>query len=270
MVSPLFDRYMYYSLNCYPTLGAFFGTTFAPLMFQTFRELAPAPFCPPLPTLQVTSRVTSSSRAPSESPSGSVEGNLFENPNPYGGKKRPFGKVYTPTLFGFRVSEKARSGPRMRWLRLRPETGEELDAVDWRGQWKTDLEDEDGEGDDEEDAEDRALENFDDDLLEDGDEDEEEEEEEEETPGPPAPQPASTSGRKPSRGKHAIPLFGDWARGGDSESSASSVTSVETPDDEAAAVVPSKVHGIGAGYLHIVQKQQPEWATLESPPALLS
>jgi casein kinase II subunit beta len=33
----------------------------------------------------------------------------------------------------------------MQWLRLRPESPEELDMVDWRGRWID--EDEDGEGD---------------------------------------------------------------------------------------------------------------------------
>lgn len=31
-------------------------------------------------------------------------------------------KIYVPRIFGFRVSERAKSGPRMQWLRLRPAT----------------------------------------------------------------------------------------------------------------------------------------------------
>ncbi|KAF8867979.1 casein kinase II, regulatory subunit, partial [Mucidula mucida] len=69
--------------------GAFFGTTFAHLFFQSYRELAPAPFYKPLLS------------------SG--------------------GGVYTPKIYGFKVSERAKSGPRMKWLRLRPEAPEELD-----------------------------------------------------------------------------------------------------------------------------------------------
>lgn len=45
----------------------------------------------------------------------------------------------------------------MQWLRVRPQDPEELDLVDWRGQWYEDAED---EYDDEED-EDRPMEDFD-------------------------------------------------------------------------------------------------------------
>jgi casein kinase II subunit beta len=54
---------------------------------------------------------------------------------PYNGQKAPAIRVYFPKIYGFRVSERAKSGPRMLWLRLRPETAAELDMVDWRGQW---------------------------------------------------------------------------------------------------------------------------------------
>ena len=113
-------------------VGAFFGTTFPNLFFQTYRELAPAPY--------YNSTGTPSPWSPSRSPAGtpSATGALpptFVNPNPYGGQKPPAGRVYMPKIYGFRVSERARSGPRMRWLRLRPETAAELDMVDWRGRW---------------------------------------------------------------------------------------------------------------------------------------
>ena len=46
----------------------------------------------------------------------------------------------------------------MQWLRLRPESPEELDMVDWRGRWI----DEDDEYDtEEEEQEDRQMEDFD-------------------------------------------------------------------------------------------------------------
>lgn len=48
----------------------------------------------------------------------------------------------------------------MRWLRLRPQTIEELDSVDWRGRWIGS--DDDGTYD-ESDAEGGPMENFDDD-----------------------------------------------------------------------------------------------------------
>ena len=63
-----------------------------------------------------------------------------------------------PRIYGFQVSERARSGPRMRWLRLRPQTAAELDAVDWRGRWIGSEEEYD---DDEEVAEGGPMEDFD-------------------------------------------------------------------------------------------------------------
>lgn len=39
------------------------------------------------------------------------------------------GKVYEPKIYGFKVSERARSGPRMAWLRKRPEEIRELDEA---------------------------------------------------------------------------------------------------------------------------------------------
>lgn len=82
----------------------------------------------------------------------------FINPNQYGGQKRANGYVYVPRIYGFKVSERAKNGPRMQWLRLRPEAPEELDMVDYRGRWL----DEDDEYDSEdEDEDDRQMEDFD-------------------------------------------------------------------------------------------------------------
>jgi casein kinase II subunit beta len=138
--------------------GAFFGTTFAHLFFQSYRELAPAPFWkPPSPG--------DSSPSPGRSPrsatgSNGPRGPPFVNPNPHGGQKRAAGGVYVARIYGFRVSERAKSGPRMQWLRKRPESPSELDAVDWRGRWVDDDEYDD-EDDEEEDDEDRRMEDFD-------------------------------------------------------------------------------------------------------------
>jgi len=46
----------------------------------------------------------------------------------------------------------------MQWLRLRPESPEELDMVDWRGRWINEDEEYD---DEEEEEEDRQMEDFD-------------------------------------------------------------------------------------------------------------
>jgi casein kinase II subunit beta len=81
------------------------------------------------------------------------------NPNPHGGQKRAAGLVYIPRIYGFKVSERAKNGPRMRWMRLRPESPSELDLVDWRGRWIDEDDEYDEEDDDEED--DRQMEDFD-------------------------------------------------------------------------------------------------------------
>ncbi|KAG9128208.1 casein kinase 2 regulatory subunit [Ceratobasidium sp. 392] len=151
--------------------GAFFGTTFAHLLFQTYRELAPAPFsptAPPVDHLHVRRQV------PITEP--------FTNSNPHGGQKQPNDRVYTAKIYGFRVNERARSGPRMRWLRLRPQTLEELNQVDWRGRW---IGSDDEGGYDDSDPEGGPMENFDDDdASQEEDDDEEEEEEEQQQPVP--------------------------------------------------------------------------------------
>ncbi|KAL6309668.1 casein kinase II regulatory subunit-domain-containing protein [Sparassis latifolia] len=131
--------------------GAFFGTTFAHLFFQSYRELAPAPFWKP---------PTSSGSSTSPRSSGdSSNATQFVNPNTHGGQKRAAGKVYIPKIYGFRVSERAKNGPRMQWLRLRPRSPEELDMVDWRGRWID--EDDEYDEDEEEIDEDRPMEDFD-------------------------------------------------------------------------------------------------------------
>jgi len=123
------------------TLGAFFGTTFPHLFFQSYRELAPAPFYKP--------------QTVPNAPTSPPETN-FTNPNPHGGQKRAAGKVYTPKIYGFRVSDHAKNGPRMQWMRMRPLLPEELDMVDWRGRWIDDEEEYE-----EEEEEDRQMEDFD-------------------------------------------------------------------------------------------------------------
>lgn len=149
--------------------GAFFGTTFAHLFFQTYRELAPAPFTSP--------------NAPSTSASPRSGGTRSQSTpaGPFNGLKPPAGKIYSPKIYGFKVSERARSGPRMQWLRLRPDMEAELDTVDWRGRWIGS--DNDLDGDDGPPEETRHLEQFDPDNGGDDDDEEDEEEEEEEEEG---------------------------------------------------------------------------------------
>ncbi|KZO93758.1 hypothetical protein CALVIDRAFT_539667 [Calocera viscosa TUFC12733] len=169
--------------------GAFFGTTFPHLFFQTYNGDLPAPFYPP-------SAARSAHYSPMRSPQATPNNNNnqpvpFSNPNAYGGQKMPAARVYTPKIFGFRVSERARSGPRMRWLRARPENYQELDMVDWRGRWVH------GDGFDEEDDEDQIMDDHEEPEEDDDQEDEEEDEEEEEEDGAaevqPPPPPSRTT-----------------------------------------------------------------------------
>ncbi|KAF7355372.1 Casein kinase II subunit beta [Mycena sanguinolenta] len=169
---PGIDTVKLFCPNCndiyVPPSSAFFGTTFAHLFFQNYRESAPAPFWK-APSSSGSLSPRTSAAASRSSP--------FVNPNPYGGQKRAAGYVYVPRIYGFKVSDRAKCGPRMQWLRLRPETAAELDQVDLRGRWIDD------EYEDDEDEQDRQMEDFDPDAGDDDDDDEEEEEEEDEEDG---------------------------------------------------------------------------------------
>lgn len=122
--------------------GAFFGTTFGCLFFMTFPELEignPRP--PPLepspvnnenssnPSKSRTSSLSTPSTAapptaisPTTQPAV-VNGVAVPNLAPGLGP----GNVYEPRIYGFRVSELARSGPRMKWLRMKPTDITEID-----------------------------------------------------------------------------------------------------------------------------------------------
>ncbi|CCM03172.1 uncharacterized protein FIBRA_05294 [Fibroporia radiculosa] len=207
--------------------GAFFGTTFAHLFFQSYRELAPAPFWkPPSPS--------SSSVSPRSSGGSPSHTSPFINPNPYGGQKQAEGRIYVPKIYGFKVSERAKSGPRMQWMRLRPWSAEELEDVDWKGRWLDD--DEDYEEDDDDIDDDRPMEDFADTV--DGPDDDEEEEEEEELQEPsssmrtrtvvhsvsaPSLRPPTPVDKSPSsspympHGRSARPLVEQFSPGGSKE-----------------------------------------------------
>lgn len=49
----------------------------------------------------------------------------------------------------------------MQWLRLRPESPEEMELVDWRGRWLDEDDEYDDEEGEEQEEEDRRMEEFD-------------------------------------------------------------------------------------------------------------
>jgi casein kinase II subunit beta len=140
--------------------GAFFGTTFGCLFFMTFPDLdvggqnrpPPIPEMPISPTvgsssanpLDRTARSSLSSSLASQQPGGStptIDASSSNNgvaiprqPEQINGvSPRNLapgigpGNIYEPRIYGFRVSEIAQSGPRMKWLRMRPTDVNELD-----------------------------------------------------------------------------------------------------------------------------------------------
>lgn len=102
--------------------GAFFGTTFGCLFFMTFPELdvggnrAESVLSPTsIGAEQLTPTIPTQ---PAQ-----INGLLTSNFAPGLG----FSKIYEPRIYGFRVSERAKSGPRMQWLRMKPRDVNELD-----------------------------------------------------------------------------------------------------------------------------------------------
>ncbi|KAK2592262.1 casein kinase 2 regulatory subunit [Conoideocrella luteorostrata] len=96
--------------------GAFFGRTFGALFLLTF------------PEYDLTKRgadvlSSTTSRVPEDEPL--VNGMYAKNIAPNLG----LGHIYQPKIYGFRVSERARSGPRMQWLRDRPSDVNDLDEA---------------------------------------------------------------------------------------------------------------------------------------------
>lgn len=138
--------------------GAFFGTTFGCLFFMTFPELEVATHLtsnrntqennPLSPTstnnttssmsIDTGSRTSSLTLAGAPSASAALasvdEKTLVAQPATLNGVSTTNlapglgnGKIYEPKIYGFRVSERAKSGPRMKWLRTKPADITELD-----------------------------------------------------------------------------------------------------------------------------------------------
>jgi casein kinase II subunit beta len=128
--------------------GAFFGTTFGSLFFMTFTDLdiggtrgSSAGAADALMAIQSAAQ-DAKSRGGSSSNITSINGVAPHNLAPGLGA----GNIYEPRIYGFRVSERAKSGPRMKWLRMRPADITELDET--RRYWEERDGDEDRPDDD--------------------------------------------------------------------------------------------------------------------------
>ncbi|KAJ3028301.1 UNVERIFIED_CONTAM: casein kinase 2 regulatory subunit [Siphonaria sp. JEL0065] len=82
--------------------GAFFGTTFPHLLYNTYPHLSP-------PVITPSSRTTPTTANPSSTDA--------EDPQPNQLPRLPNYRIYVPRVFGFKLSERAVTGPRMGWLR---------------------------------------------------------------------------------------------------------------------------------------------------------
>lgn len=96
--------------------GAFFGRTFGALFLLTFPD-----YDLTKRGAEVLQHVTSRIHGDASVLNGFYTKNIAPGLGP--------GRIYEPKIYGFRVSERARSGPRMQWLRDRPDNISELDEV---------------------------------------------------------------------------------------------------------------------------------------------
>ncbi|KAL8397661.1 hypothetical protein RB594_004391 [Gaeumannomyces avenae] len=94
--------------------GAFFGRTFGALFLLTFPEFDLSKHGA---DVLAGSHSGSSMRLTDDGGGSVVNGMHARNVAPGLGR----GKIYEPRIYGFRVSEMARSGPRMQWLRDKPD-----------------------------------------------------------------------------------------------------------------------------------------------------
>ncbi|CZT48172.1 probable casein kinase II subunit beta [Rhynchosporium secalis] len=104
--------------------GAFFGRTFGALFLMTFPDYDITKKGVEAITGGGRSNQTLQAAADGEDKE-KINGMNAANLAPGLGK----GNMYEPKIYGFRVSERARSGPRMAWLRDRPEDIRDLDEA---------------------------------------------------------------------------------------------------------------------------------------------
>jgi len=117
--------------------GAFFGTTFGCLFLMTYPDISSGAVDPSLVPdasavalassagILASERTASVALTPQPTSLNGVAPSMFAPGLGLPGS----GKVYEPRIYGFRVSERARTGPRMQWLRSKPVDINELDEV---------------------------------------------------------------------------------------------------------------------------------------------
>ncbi|KAJ5907941.1 Casein kinase II regulatory subunit alpha-helical [Penicillium taxi] len=110
--------------------GAFFGTTFGCLFFMTFPDFDIGP------RLDHASRSAQLSSRTSNPQTGNDSSALEDQPLEINGMRTSNfcpglgrGHIYDPKIYGFKVSEVSRVGPRMKWLRMKPRNVNELDET---------------------------------------------------------------------------------------------------------------------------------------------
>ncbi|PQE17531.1 casein kinase II regulatory subunit protein [Rutstroemia sp. NJR-2017a BBW] len=120
--------------------GAYFGRTFGALFLLTFPDY----------DISKKGLETLSGHGTRPLPALNADGEEREKINGFNSSNLApglgKGKVYEPKIYGFKVSERARSGPRMAWLRKRPEDLRELDEAGNFAAEQGGEESEDGEG----------------------------------------------------------------------------------------------------------------------------
>ncbi|TKY85062.1 hypothetical protein EX895_006142 [Sporisorium graminicola] len=140
------DNYSPPSSRFHGVDGAFFGTTFPHLLYQCYRDLFPSIIAPKQAVeavgaqqVQYAPQQQADAADASETTPSATEATATEarteapvhrtiQPEQLG-KRVPYTRTYTPKIYGFKVSEYAKTGPRMKWMRMRPTSLDQLDRL---------------------------------------------------------------------------------------------------------------------------------------------
>lgn len=147
------DNYSPPSSRFHGVDGAFFGTTFPHLLYQCYRDLFPSILDPKQAGAEsnsvlqynadasgagADSSITPVIRGATIEASAAADAQAASKATTLAhrtiqpeqlGKRVAFTRTYTPKIYGFKVSEYAKTGPRMKWMRLRPTSLDQLDRI---------------------------------------------------------------------------------------------------------------------------------------------